>query len=141
MEYTIGELAERVGMTVEGLRFYERKGLLLPARRTAAGYRVYEQPQIETLEFVKAAQHMGFSLAEIQQLLELRAATGPCVDVRERLSEKLTEVRKRRRLLSEFERQLEVAIRRCDEKLASGDADGCPVLDELGHGIGSVDDA
>lgn len=135
MAYTIGEVAQRVGMTVEGLRFYERRGLLRPARRTAAGYRLYEAPQLETLEFVRAAQRMGFSLEEIRELLELRSATGSCADVRERLRHKREDVRERRRLLDAFERQLEGAIRRCDDELASGDADCCPVLDDLGHGI------
>ncbi len=132
MVYTIGEVAREVGMTVEGLRFYERRGLLRPARRTSAGYRLYEEAQLETLQFVRAAQRMGFSLAEIQELVELRGGGGPCSQVRDRLEEKLTRVSDQRRLLDTFEAQLRTAIDRCDEQLRSEDQDGCPVLAGLG---------
>lgn len=136
MSYKIGELARITGMTVEGLRFYERRGLLAPARRTRSGYRLYERPQIERLGFIAAAQRMGFSLAEILELLQLKdGGEARCVDVRARLQAKLAAVEDRRRLLDVFAGQLEDAIARCDQQLAGADQHCCPVLDDLGDGL------
>ena len=135
MAYRIGEVARRVGMTVEGLRFYERAGLVKPRRRTRGGYRLYSDEQIDTLRFVRAAQEMGFSLAEIRELLQLRRGTGSCAAVRDRLLDKLGHVRQRIRLLRAFERQLDAAVARCERQLGSHDEARCPVLEELGRSL------
>ncbi len=136
--YRIGQVARRVDMSVEGLRFYDRSGLVRPRRRSLSGYRLYDEEQVEALRFVRAAQEMGFSLAEIREMLELRRGrAGGCEAMRERLSAKLERVRERIRLLRLFERQLAEAVRRCERQLADGDPDRCPVLDELGRGLAS----
>ena len=67
---TIGQLANRVGLRTSALRYYEEQGLLTPADRTAAGYRLYD-PQAEgTLRFIQRAQRLGFALADIRILLQ-----------------------------------------------------------------------
>lgn len=68
--YTIGQLARRVGMTTSTLRYYEEEGLLCPARRTKAGYRMYAPAAEQTLTFIQRAQRIGFSLADISTLLK-----------------------------------------------------------------------
>jgi Cu(I)-responsive transcriptional regulator len=70
---TIGALAQRAGLGAETLRYYERLGLLAPARRTASGYRQYDAQALERLDFIRRAQALGFSLAQIGELLELHA--------------------------------------------------------------------
>jgi DNA-binding transcriptional MerR regulator len=70
----IGELAERTGTTTKTVRYYESIGLLPEPRRTAAGYREYDVDAVERLRFVREAQATGLSLAEIQSVLELKAA-------------------------------------------------------------------
>ena len=70
--FLIGELAERAGVNRETLRYYERRGLLKPARRTAAGYRVYDRESAARLSFIKRAQGFGFSLEEIRALLKMK---------------------------------------------------------------------
>ena len=60
----IGELAEQAGVNRETLRYYERRGLLKPARRTESGYRVYDRQSAARLLFIKRAQTFGFSLDE-----------------------------------------------------------------------------
>lgn len=66
---TIGELARRVGMRTSTLRYYEQEGLLKPAARTEAGYRLYTEEGEKTLRFIQQAQRLGFSLADIRQML------------------------------------------------------------------------
>lgn len=66
---TIGQLARRVGIRTSTLRFYEAEGLLTPAGRSEAGYRLYEPEAEQTLRFIQHAQRLGFSLADIHIML------------------------------------------------------------------------
>jgi len=65
------ELAARVGVKAETLRYYERRGLIDEPPRTAGGYRDYPDEAVDSLRFIKRAQELGFSLDEVEQLLEL----------------------------------------------------------------------
>jgi len=133
MSYKIGEVAEMVGMTVEGLRYYNRRGLVRPARRTPSGYRLYGDRQLDRLRFVKASQEMGFSLEEIDELLEIRDGSDEtCTAVQRRLEDKLDQVRRRLELLQAMEADLSLALERCEAQIAAGGGDDCPVL----HGLG-----
>jgi DNA-binding transcriptional MerR regulator len=64
----IGQLADRVGVSVETVRYYERRGLLEPPMRSDAGYRQYDQADVARLEFLLRAKELGFTLAEIHDL-------------------------------------------------------------------------
>ncbi len=133
MSYQIGEVAKRVGMTVEGLRFYERRGLIKPAARSPSRYRLYGEREVQALLFVKAAQEMGFSLGEIQELLEIRQGKGnSCEVMRDRLADKLDAVGHKIKLLRTLEKDLASGVQRCDEQIRKGRGHECPVLDELG---------
>lgn len=66
---TIGELAKQAGLRTSALRYYEQEGLLLPAGRTDAGYRLYAPESLDTIRLIQRAQRLGFSLAEIRTLL------------------------------------------------------------------------
>ena len=135
MSYQIGEVAKRVGMTVEGLRFYERRGLIKPAARSPSRYRLYGEREVQALLFVKAAQEMGFALREIEELLAMRQGKGDsCETMRDRLAGKLEAVRHKIKLLRVLESDLESGIKRCDEQIRKGRGHECPVLDELGSG-------
>jgi DNA-binding transcriptional MerR regulator len=68
-EWTIGQLARRLGMHTSTLRFYEEQGLLVPARRNEAGYRLYDPQAEQVLRFIQRAQRLGFSLGDIRILL------------------------------------------------------------------------
>ncbi|MCZ7543676.1 MAG: MerR family transcriptional regulator [Anaerolineae bacterium] len=71
---TIGQLAKRAGLPTSTIRYYEAEGLLEPARRTDAGYRLYTPEAEQTLSFIQRAQRLGFSLRDVRALLEgLRA--------------------------------------------------------------------
>jgi MerR family transcriptional regulator, Zn(II)-responsive regulator of zntA len=67
----IGELAKRAGVSVQAIRFYERRRLMRTPRRTPAGYRIYTEKDLETVTVIKTMQRFGFKLAEIRRVLQL----------------------------------------------------------------------
>ena len=69
---TIGKLAARTALSVDAIRYYEREGLISPATKTDAGYRLYHEDVVRRLQFIRHAQQCGFALAEIRDLLELQ---------------------------------------------------------------------
>lgn len=71
---TIGQLAERSGLKRSALRFYETQGLLQPAQRTEAGYRLYAPEAESQVRFIQRAQRLGFSLTDIRQLMDDQSA-------------------------------------------------------------------
>ncbi len=66
---------EAGAVTADSIRFYQREGLIRPARKSDSGYRLYTDEALRRIGFIKHAQQCGFSLAEIRELLELRAIT------------------------------------------------------------------
>jgi DNA-binding transcriptional MerR regulator len=70
----IGELADKAGVNVQSVRFYERKRILREPGRTASGYRVYGKTDVDDLCFIKQCQTLGFMLKEIRPLLQLHRA-------------------------------------------------------------------
>ena len=70
----VGEVAERAGVNVETLRYYERRGLLPAPERTPSGHRRYDEETVRFLRAIKEAQAVGFTLAEIAEYLARRAA-------------------------------------------------------------------
>jgi MerR family transcriptional regulator, copper efflux regulator len=78
---SIGALAKQAGLSVETLRFYEREGLLEKAARNRSGYRAYGPDASRRLQFIRRAQDLGFTLAEIRELIALQA--NPANDCRD----------------------------------------------------------
>ena len=82
----IGQLAAQTGVAVRTIRFYEQAGLLPAPPRTAGGYRSYDDDAVTRLRFVRSAQALGLSLAEIAEVLRIRDYQGPpCTYVAELL--------------------------------------------------------
>ena len=67
----IGELAKRAGVSVQAISYYERRRLMRTPRRTAAGYRIYSETELEIVTVIKKMQRFGFKLTEIRQVLQL----------------------------------------------------------------------
>src|SRR5260370_6662133 len=76
---TVGRAARRAGLTPKAVRLYESKGLLDPAPRTDAGYRLFQDADVEVLRFVRQARALGLNLAEIGEIIDLqRHGAQPC---------------------------------------------------------------
>ena len=130
----IGAVANRTGLSIDAIRFYERKALMPMSPRTAGGFRQYDESDVETLVFIRRLQGLGFKLSEIRGLLELRRNhLQPCAPVRYRLQEKLADVRRKITELRRLEHDLQLAIRKCDRELRKRPA-RCPILkDRVPH--------
>jgi len=93
--YTIGQLAKRARLNADSVRFYERQGLLAPARKTSSGYRIYTDEALHRIDFIKQAQRCGFSLAETRELLQIKDGGGGArPDALRFIHEKQTEIAK-----------------------------------------------
>ena len=130
--YRIGELAEKAGVSADTLRYYERAGLIAPPPRSAGGFRLYSNDDIDRLTFIRRAQAVGFSLSEIRDLLDPDVTGGGrCRQVRDLLTARLHQVDARLGELQAFRRSLVAARRRCDKALLEGPQPACcPVVEE-----------
>src|ERR687897_2918230 len=92
----IGGSADRLNVTPQTVRYSERLGLLPPRGRTAAGYRIYREADIERLTFIKTSQRLGIALDEIGEILALRdRGAAPCDYVRGVLCRQVAEIDRR----------------------------------------------
>jgi MerR family transcriptional regulator, copper efflux regulator len=124
----IGIVAKRIGLSVDAIRFYERNALLPRAPRTQGGFRQYAENDVDTLDFIRRVQGLGFKLSDIRALLSLRGTRmQPCAPVRRRLKEKLADVQQKLTDLQKLEGELRLALRSCDKELRKRDAH-CPIL-------------
>ena len=79
---TIGRLAKLTGIEAKTLRYYDRVGLVPPAGRTAAKYRLYSEDAVARLRFIRRAKGLGISLADIRRILAVRdEGMAPCEHV------------------------------------------------------------
>ena len=67
----IGEIAQRTGLKVETVRFYEAEGLIAPPERSGGNYRLYGQSHLDRLAFIKRSRDLGFTLDQVRDLLRL----------------------------------------------------------------------
>jgi MerR family transcriptional regulator, copper efflux regulator len=130
----IGELASRTAMSVDAIRFYEKRGLLPKAQRSAGHFRVYSPSDLERVRFIRQMQALGFSLREIRELVDLRGRkTEANETVRKLLHEKLAATRSKARKLKQLEAELLADLRKCNEELRHRQKHKpcpCPVLEE-----------
>lgn len=134
---TIGKAAARAAISVDAIRFYEREGLLRPARRTGAGYRLYDDEALRRIRFIKQAQACGFSLAEIRELLAFRRSDGGCCeDVRKVAIEKKLEMERRIKSLRAMSAALSELIAICNDE--SRPVEDCPILGALEASSGTT---
>ncbi|MGH9755406.1 MAG: heavy metal-responsive transcriptional regulator [Blastocatellia bacterium] len=125
----IGEVARRAGLGVETLRFYERSGLLNRPARTEGGYRLYDSEVLKTLEFIKRAQALGFTLEEIKRIIaESRAGQSPCAEVRETVRRRLAELDEQLAQIRRYRDALATTLEQWDEKGFS-DGDFCGLIE------------
>lgn len=103
----IGELARRSGVPPTALRYYEQLGLLPEPARTASGYRSYGDAAVDRLAFIRSAQAVGLTLAEVREVLGVRdAGEVPCRVVTDLIERRHADVRSRIAELRVLERDL-----------------------------------
>ncbi|HRI39947.1 MAG TPA: heavy metal-responsive transcriptional regulator [Nitrospira sp.] len=129
IELKIGQLAKQVGVNIETIRYYERLNLLAPMSRLPSGYRLYNRDSQRRLRFIKNAQALGFTLHEIEELLDLRASSkARCGDIQRKAETKLKHVEAKVGDLQALARALRGVIRTCR---AGRPSDHCPILASL----------
>lgn len=127
---TIGKLARLAEVSTDTIRFYEDECLLMPTRKTEAGYRLYGPDALRRLDFIKQAQGCGMTLAEIRQLLDLRADDSSCCDdIRSLAIHKKLELERKIKAMQAMSEALSKLIDIC----TAGDqpVDVCPILAAL----------
>jgi redox-sensitive transcriptional activator SoxR len=122
----VGEVAERAGVNVETLRYYERRGLLPAPDRDPSGHRRYDEDAVRLVRAIKEAQAVGFTLAEIREYLRAsRRSSSPSEVLRVRMAEKIDEIDGRI-----------AGLRRMREELARVVGCACDSLDHCTCGAG-----
>lgn len=126
----IGKLAEATGTKAETIRYYEREGILPAADRTDSNYRDYSPGHLATLAFVRRARELGFSMAQVRQLLALSDHDDkPCEDVDRLVQQQLGEVERRIADLTSLRNELSQMARSCNgERIGE-----CRIVESLGR--------
>lgn len=126
-EFTIGRLAKAAGVGVETVRFYQRKGLVAEPPRGLGSVRHYSESDVARLRFIKAAQELGFSLSEVEELLGLEEG-GSCSAVRQMATAKLDIVVARILGLKRIQKVLGQLVHQCE---TSRGRVRCPIISSL----------
>lgn len=125
----IGELAEASGSTIDTIRFYENKGLVLPGERSASGYRHYNLESVSVLKFIQMCKELGFTLSEIKDFLEIKIEKGgKCNLAFDKIKSKESEIDVKISDLKKIKKALKKISKICEE--SNGEA-CCHFLDHL----------
>jgi Hg(II)-responsive transcriptional regulator len=125
---TIGQVARQAGVSVETVRYYERRALLAQPQRPGTGYRQYTVQAVRRILFIKRAQEMGFSLRDVQELLALSGSQRPCASVEREARVVIARIDEKVRELSGIRAALSQLAEACREP---GHDDECPLLRAL----------
>ena len=124
----IGEAAAASGVSAKMIRYYEGIGLIRPAERSSAGYRRYGADEVRTLQFLKRARRLGFSVEQMRELLALwRDEHRASADVRRLALAHVAALEAKAREIAE----MSSALRHLAERCGGDDRPGCPIIDEL----------
>lgn len=125
--YNIGQASDASGVSAKMIRHYEKIGVIPRAERTYSNYRIYSQNDIHTLQFVRRARDLGFSMKQIQALLGLWKQRRSSRDVKRIALEHVRELDQKIREMESMKRTLETLAAHCH-----GDQrPECPILDDL----------
>ncbi|MBM3105856.1 Hg(II)-responsive transcriptional regulator [Pseudomonas sp. V1] len=126
-ELTIGKLAKAAGVTVETIRYYQRRGLLAEPTKPLGGHRRYPAEMAKRLRFIKRAQALGFTLSEIVGLLTLNEACA-CADTRALAARKLILIEQKMAELATMRQVLGELVVQC---YAGDGGTPCPIIEVL----------
>jgi MerR family copper efflux transcriptional regulator len=132
--FTVGQVARAAGVSTKAVRLYEARGLLPPAARSAAGYRVFQASDVDTVRFIRRARSLGLGLDAAAEILAThRSGQAPCGRTGQLLEQRIAEIDHTLRELRELRASL-VAARRTgadragDPKSTAGGV--CPMIEE-----------
>lgn len=128
--YKVGEIAEKVGVNVETLRYYEKIKIMPKPKRKESRYRFYDELDLKRLRFIKRAKELGFTLKEIKELLNLKIeSTATCGDVKHFAEHKLNDIEERIKDLKNIKIVLLKLINQCIcEEVSTKE---CPILEVI----------
>jgi len=126
--FTISRLAQQAGVSVETIRFYQRRGLLAQPEKPSGGIRRYGEADVARVQFIKAAQRIGFTLGEIVQLLQWDDGAH-CPEARAIAARRLDDVRRRLADLQRIETALVQLVGQCEARRGTV---RCPLIAALG---------
>jgi DNA-binding transcriptional MerR regulator len=127
----VSELARRTGTTRKALRLYEASGLIAPATRTPAGYRVFGADAVALVSFIVKARRAGFTVAEIRDIVSIRrSGRAPCSHVRTLIDTKLTNIDRALADLNAARDELS-AMRKSWRAHTRGNAAVCPHIERI----------
>ena len=124
---TIGRLAKQAGVNIDTIRYYERNGLIPAPARRLSGYREYDSADVSRLRFILRAKDLGFTLAEIGELMSL-SADRDVKGVKRRAESRLDQVEHKIKELQRVRRGLKTLIAACP---GHGDLEHCPIIAAL----------
>jgi MerR family mercuric resistance operon transcriptional regulator len=124
---TIGRLADEAGVNVETIRYYQRRGLMAEPAKPMGGHRRYDSGAIKRVRFIKRAQVLGFTLEEVESLLDLDEA-GACVETRGMAAHKLKLIEDKLAALKAMRKALTALLRQCETGATQGN---CPIIHAL----------
>jgi len=128
----IGEAARASGVSAKTIRYYETAGLIATAGRSAGGYRVYTQADVQVLRFIKRARDLGFSIERIRQLLDLwQNKSRASRDVKRLALDHITEITAKIAAMSTVRDAVQELADKCD----GDDRPECPILRDLEGGV------
>ena len=118
----------RAGVSIDTVRYYERRRLFPAVSRTNGGFRLFTPETVERVRFIKQAQELGFTLDEIGAIMATGGAH-ECRSVRDHLRVKLTDLDRRIHLMQNFRRTLAQHLSACERELSRHTDDAvCPVF-------------
>lgn len=124
----IGEASAASGVSAKMIRYYEQAGLIPPADRSQAGYRVYDDADVHRLRFVRRARDLGFAVAEISELLDLwNNRSRRSADVKRLAQTHIADLQDRIAKLQQMSATLQTLADCC----AGDDRPDCPILEGL----------
>jgi DNA-binding transcriptional MerR regulator len=131
-QLTIGALAERTGLNVSAIRYYEEVGLIPQATRKPSGHRVYQSQAQELLTLIRHCRDFGFSVDDTKALVSLASSQErDCTEARDIAQVHLDTIRQRLGELQAMERSLSRFVTACTEQCAGGPAPDCNILTDL----------
>lgn len=124
---TIGKLSKETGVKIETVRYYEKIALMPDPLRKESGHRLYGIEQVKQLQFIKRARELGFSLADIRELIGADNDPPKCNDVYTLTQNHITKIRENITDLKKLETRLSTIAKNCERN----NEPNCPIIDVL----------